>query len=106
MVMITAGVAATAAADDSQEPLRFRAFGDFLEFKVLVFGDLHYGESKAQDAASDAFQHHMLRLEAPVDLVVINGQPHTHTECRATLRRVRLVLREARSFDCLCRFLR
>jgi hypothetical protein len=40
---------------------------------VLVFSDLHYGESAAKDQSSDAFQERMLRLEAPVDLVLFNG---------------------------------
>ena len=40
---------------------------------MLVFSDLHYGESAANDRSSDAFQERMLRLEAPVDLVLFNG---------------------------------
>jgi hypothetical protein len=39
----------------------------------MVFSDLHYGEGASKDARSDAFQERLLELEAPVDLVVLNG---------------------------------
>ena len=72
--LLAAGACGTAArAASSDEPLRFRREGDWLKFKVLVFSDLHYGESAANDRSSDAFQERMLRLEAPVDLVLFNG---------------------------------
>ena len=57
----------------SQEHLRFRKAGDFVKFKILIFGDLHYGEGAPLDQKSSDFQEHLLQLEAPVDLVVVNG---------------------------------
>jgi len=50
-----------------------------VRMQVLVFGDLHYGEGNPLDPKSSAFQEHLLRLEAPVDLVVLNG---IHVMCR------------------------
>ena len=70
-----AAAAGAAQHDDGapQEPLRFRKEGDFLKFKVLVFGDLHFGEGSLLDLQSSEFQERMMMLEAPVDLVVLNG---------------------------------
>jgi len=76
MKCILASLAAVGGAQHGgapREPLRFREEGDFLKFKVLVFGDLHYGEGAPLDPRSSEFQERLLRLEAPVDLVVLNG---------------------------------
>lgn len=41
-------------------------------FRILIFTDLHYGESDIADNKSNVFQEHMLDLEKP-DFVVFNG---------------------------------
>jgi hypothetical protein len=41
-------------------------------FKIIVFCDLHYGESNTSDAMSTVFQHKILALEKP-DIVIYNG---------------------------------
>lgn len=41
-------------------------------FRILVFSDLHYGESELADNKTDVFQMNMLALEKP-DFVVFNG---------------------------------
>ena len=72
-VLLCVNANALRGANDCEDPLSFRRAGDWLKFKVLVFSDLHYGENKTKDNMSRGFQERLLMLEAPVDLVIFNG---------------------------------
>ncbi|KAL4444638.1 hypothetical protein ABPG77_002455 [Micractinium sp. CCAP 211/92] len=58
--------------------LRFSSDGTF---RILQMTDLHYGESKAQDERSDAFQQAVLSAEKP-DLVIFSGDLVSGWVCR------------------------
>ena len=73
LALVAAEVSWSADTGTGGAPLRFRREGGVLKFKVLIFSDLHYGEDAQVDANSSAFQERLLELEAPVDLVVLNG---------------------------------
>ena len=62
----------TSSEQEGEKGGKFTTFST-LKFKVLIFSDLHYGEDAQVDANSSAFQERLLELEAPVDLVVLNG---------------------------------
>ncbi|KAF2076123.1 hypothetical protein CYY_002585 [Polysphondylium violaceum] len=53
--------------------LKYRDEDDGLEFKVVQFTDLHYGENDGDDIANNNLQNTILTLESPVDLVVFSG---------------------------------
>ncbi|KAF4684767.1 purple acid phosphatase [Perkinsus olseni] len=46
------------------------------ELKILVFSDLHYGETEDRDNKSDIFQKTLLDVEKP-DMVVFNGDAYS-----------------------------